>query len=423
MAELNVYLSSPYMEFKEIRQQFLDKIQGRKYLYQVTAMEDYRAEDRNVLYKCIEDVKKCNIYVCIIGEQYGSLAIDDKGADTGKSFTYWEYDTACQRKTRGDDIERLILIKNIPAATELNPLLKQWKQEIASSQLQTIYFNELDEIPQKIVESLDNYVSKRLQASMQKKDVMQEKIYLCDRSIQNQEFGACIDDNPVQFFLLNGHDKDLPHYFIRRQEIEFEDRSMQWTNINIKPAIPNDVKVFDKVELYVKAEILSKLKWRKFKLAKDVTIEGLIEYMTENQLDYLSISWFIESVYWKNEKLNEFIVSFYDKYKQLNKNLVTDKRIIFFGILQYTDNPDISEEAFNNQVSSILWEHNLPRFQKLNKQDIMLWLRDNQIEEMSARGNELVSLYMKDIETKDLYFSEVEHGLMQIIRLYNQQPI
>ncbi len=41
---------------------------------------------------------------------------------------------------------------------------------------------------------------------------------------------------------------------------------------------------------------------------------------------------------------------------------------------------------------------------------------------MSSRGDELVSLYVKDIVEKDLYFSEAENGLMQIIKLYNQQP-
>ena len=204
--------------------------------------------------------------------------------------------------------------------------------------------------------------------------------------------------------------------------MNFEDSSYQWNNINIKPAIPNDVKEFDKVEKYIKAEIFSKLKWRKFKLATDVTIGSLINYMNENQLDYLSISWFIESTYWKNDKLNEFIVSFYDKYKKINAGLITDKRIIFFGILRYTDNPDMSEEEFNNCISTLLWEHNLPKFEKLNKTDIIDWLCDNQIEEMSSRGDELVSLYVKDIVEKDLYFSEAENGLMQIIKLYNQQP-
>jgi hypothetical protein len=97
-------------------------------------------------------------------------------------------------------------------------------------------------------------------------------------------------------------------------------------------------------------------------------------------------------------------------------------RIIFFGILKYVDNQEITEQEFNNRVSSILWEHNLSRFEKLNKQDIKDWLCDSEIEEMDSRGDELVSLYVKDIVEKDLYFSEVETGLMHIIRLYNQQP-
>jgi hypothetical protein len=154
MPELNVYLSSPYLEFKTTRQDFLNKIQGRRYLYQITAMEDYRAEDRNVLEKCIEDVKKCNIYVCIIGEEYGSIAKDKNGKDSGRSFTYWEYDTACKRKARGEDIERLILIKSVPPDKELNPLLKQWKQEIAASQLQTIYFDGLMKYPKRSLKAL-----------------------------------------------------------------------------------------------------------------------------------------------------------------------------------------------------------------------------------------------------------------------------
>lgn len=418
MNKLNVYLSSPYLEFRETRERFLKEIRSRSYLYEITAMEDYRAEDRNVLDKCIEDVKKCNIYVCIIGETYGTPA--KSGEDKAYSFTYWEYLTACERKDKGEDIERLVLIKKLAAKENLDPRLQQWRDEIGNSQIQTLFFNDLEEIPQKILESLDNFTLKRLRASLQKKDLMKEKIYLCDRTEQNMEFATSIDDDPIQFFILKGHDKDLPHYFIKRQEIEFENSSCQWTNINVKPAIPNDTKDFEKVEMYMKAEIRSKLKWHKFKLPKDVTVDGLIDYMNENRIDYLSISWSIESIYWKNDSLKEFIVSFYNKYNQINANLSTDKRIIFFGILCYTENPDISEEEFNNKISKIEWEHNLPKFKKINKGDIKDWLVESGIEEMDSRNEELISLYLKELMAKELYFSEVENGLRQIITLYHQ---
>ncbi|MCW3110048.1 MAG: hypothetical protein JWQ09_4554 [Segetibacter sp.] len=420
MDKLNVYLSSPYFEFRDKRQKFLTEIQARSYLYEITAMEDYAAEDRNVLYKCIEDVEKCNIYVCIIGEGYGSIAKDKNGVETGKSFTYWEYATACKRKERGDDIERLVLIKNVENPNDLPPLLQQWKQEIGSSQIQTIFYNHEDDISQKIIFSLDNYVKKRLDALVSKKDVPEQKIFLCDRTEQNQEFLTSLDDeSALQFFLLNCHDKDLAHYFIRRKQIEFEDAEQEWVDIDIRPVIPNDITDFDKVDNYVKAEILTKLKWKKFKLPKDVTIEGLIDYMDANNIDYLSISWFIESTYWKNEKLNDFVGWFYEKYNQLNQQITTTRHILFFGILRYIENPDFPQDQFNDKISKIIWKNNLPKFKKLNRQDIKDWLCDYEIEEMSSRADELISVYIKDLMEKDLYFSEVESGLREIIKLYN----
>jgi hypothetical protein len=124
------------MEFKDIREKFLLDIQSRSYLYEITAMEDYRAEDRNVLYKCIADVNKCSIYVLVLGDKYGSLAKDNNNVDTGKSFTYWEYDTANKRKMKGDNIERLILLKGGAPDPGENTLLTAWKKEIADSQIQ-----------------------------------------------------------------------------------------------------------------------------------------------------------------------------------------------------------------------------------------------------------------------------------------------
>jgi hypothetical protein len=420
MNKLNVYLSSPYLEFTDKRQKFLTEIQARSYLYEITAMENYTAEDRNVLYKCIEDVEKCNIYVCIIGEVYGSIAKDKNGTDTGKSFTYWEYATACKRKERGENIERLMLIKNVKNQNQLPPLLQQWKQEIASSQIQTIFYNTEDDISQKIIYSLDNYVKDRLDALISKKDVSDRKIFLCNRTEQNQEFLTSFDDeSPLQFFLLNSHDKDLAHYFIRRKEIEFEDAEHEWVDIDIRPVIPNDFTDFNKVDNYVKAAILTKLKWKKFKLPNDVTIEGLIDYMDATNVEYLSISWFIESTYWKNEKLNDFVAWFYEKYNQLNQQITTTKRIIFFGILRYIENPDFPQEQFNDKISKIIWKNNLPKFKKLNRQDIKDWLFDYEIEEMSSRSDELISVYIKPLMERDLYFSEVESGLREIIKLYN----
>src|SRR4051812_5005502 len=134
MKKLNVYLSSPFLEFRDTREIFLNEIRSRSYLYDVTAMENYRAEDEDALEKCIDDVNKCNIYVLILGDNYGTLA-KRGGVRSGKSFTYWEYHTAIHREK---EIETLIMLKTGSTPDE-DPLLKEWKKEIAESQILTVY--------------------------------------------------------------------------------------------------------------------------------------------------------------------------------------------------------------------------------------------------------------------------------------------
>jgi hypothetical protein len=248
---------------------------------------------------------------------------------------------------------------------------------------------------------------------------LRDKIYLCDRTEINDEFLGYIDEDPIQFFLLCGHEDDLPHYFVRRKEIEFEDSSFQWKNITIRPNIPETVTDFEQAVIYIKSGIFNELKWRKFRLPKDVTPEGIIQYMTENNLDYLSISWFIESALWNNDRLKDFIVSFYRKYDTVNAGLKTDKRILFFGILRYVQGSSITEQEFYDRIKSIQWEHNLQKFRKINRQDLKNWLMDNGIEHLETRCDELISLWLRQIMDGDLYYKEVEAGLGKILDMYS----
>ncbi|MDB5147833.1 MAG: hypothetical protein JWQ57_1853, partial [Mucilaginibacter sp.] len=184
---LNVYLSSPYMEFKDIRDEFLHEIKSRSHLYDVNAMEKYLAKDDNVLLTCISDVEKCDIYVLILGDKYGSIANKD-GKSSGKSFTYWEYETANKKKAGGGDVERLILLKEGDSLPDEDPLLTNWKKEIGASQIQTKYYSTQEEIPKKIIASLDGYSAQRIDSIKKTDFVMDKKVYLCNRQEINQQF-------------------------------------------------------------------------------------------------------------------------------------------------------------------------------------------------------------------------------------------
>jgi len=412
MSKLKVYLSSPFLELQDERKKFLDDIGPRSYLYEINAMEYYVGEDVKVLEKCKKDVRECNIYVCILGEKYGSIATE------GKSFTHWEYITACEQKEKDPNYERIILLQR-NGVTDNNVL--NWRKEIDDAKILPAYYADKKEIPELIIKSLDNYTRKIVTAAIQKKDVMNEKIYLCDRVPQNTSFANGLDTDSMQFFLLIGHENDLPHYFIRRKELEYEEMESQWKNIDIKPLIPNDTDNFANVESCIIAEIFNKLKWKKFRSPKDITGDNLVAYMNENKLDYLSVTWFIESVYWKNNKLKEFIVRFCKEYSAKNKDLNTTKQIFFFGIITYADDPSLTKEQFENQIKDIVWENNLPPFEKIKKDNIKDWLVETDIEKLDYSCEQLINVYLKDILKGDLYFRELEGGLLDIIKLYKEE--
>lgn len=421
MDKLNVYLSSPYMEFAETRHQFLKEIRLRSYIYEINAMEMYPAKDVDVLETCIADVKRCHIYVLILGDKYGSIA-KKNGKDSGKSFTYWEYETAKEKKENDKNFARLILLK-AGATTDENPLLTEWKKEIGDSQIQTVWYSLQDEIPKKIIESLDNFTLERIQYIIRKKDIVKDKIYLCNREEANLEFSVSIDnsEDPIRFFVLRGHDYNMLQYFIKRKELEYEDRGQKWKDIPIKPLIPARITSFEEAERYIRAAIFNELKGEKFKSPKDVHAENIVQYMTENNINYVSVSWSIDSTLWKNDKLKEFIVSLYQKYALINSKLKTDKKIFYFAILRYVPCKEITEKGFYEQVKSVEWETNLPVFSKITKQDVKDWLTSNEIENIEMRMEELISLYLKKINEIDMYYNVVEPALQRMLDLYNKQ--
>ena len=118
------------------------------------------------------------------------------------------------------------MLKAGAAAPDENPLLTAWKKEIADSQAQTVWYNSQEEIPDKIIQALDNFTLERIQSVITKKDILRDKIYLCNREEANLQFSVSIDndEDAIQFFVLQGHEFNLLQYFITRKELEYEDR-------------------------------------------------------------------------------------------------------------------------------------------------------------------------------------------------------
>lgn len=84
-----IYVSSTFKDLKDCREKV--RVALRQMSHEDIAMEYYVAEDKRPLYKCLEDVSSCDLYIGIFAWRYGYVP---DGYD--KSITELEYRKAVE---------------------------------------------------------------------------------------------------------------------------------------------------------------------------------------------------------------------------------------------------------------------------------------------------------------------------------------
>ncbi|NHV06647.1 MAG: DUF4062 domain-containing protein, partial [Thaumarchaeota archaeon] len=146
----NVFVSSTYRDLKEEREKVIEAIEK---VCKAIGMEKFLPDEKSTLEVCLENLKKCDIYVGIIGSRYGSIVpesqlkeVEGKNYEKykGLSFTHYEF-----RKAGELGIPRAVFIVNEESKEdEINKFKKEIEDSIFPS-----YFDNLDELSEK-VESL-----------------------------------------------------------------------------------------------------------------------------------------------------------------------------------------------------------------------------------------------------------------------------
>ncbi len=87
-------------------------------------------------------------------------------------------------------------------------------------------FTNAHHLALQIVESI---IRKSLPALKIERNVNFDKIYLCDRKPQSLYFDRYLEltDEAIQFFLINSHQKDMPHFFVERKKLEFSESDIK----------------------------------------------------------------------------------------------------------------------------------------------------------------------------------------------------
>jgi hypothetical protein len=413
-----VYISSVYTEFKDARESIHKYVTDRGELYDLVGMENYVPEDRKALSRCIEDVNDADIYVCLLGYTYGTESLEPTADHKRISFTHWEFNTAQEKKAAGKKIERLIFIKETPTGTDNDPRLTQWKAAIKGPQnIMSIPFKNDDDLPKLVMKALDKYIE-RIKSDSRSQNL----IYNCNRNVPNLTFDAYFTDAPVQFYLVTSHDRDLPHYFVRRKRLELETNNKVLQLDLQTNRIIEETTDFSILQKLMNAAIFSKLPpGHTFRNPDDVSIPALLAMMRKMDKNYLIITWNIQSIYWKNDTFCNHIASFYDSYKEYNSQIKSDQKIIFIGICKYLDNSKITEEEFDNRIRNITYGTHLPKLTKITLDEVKDWLIDNWIEPNTDNANALIRKNITDVTRSEYYYSELEGALKTMIDQYNNK--
>ena len=169
-APFNVFVSSTYRDLKEEREKVIEAIEK---VCKAIGMEKFLPDEKSTLEVCLENLKKCDIYVGIIGSSYGSIIPENQLKEVegenyekykGLSFTHYEF-----RKAGELGIPRAVFIVNeetilkevkdsFSSANNLDEVMEKAKSSSKVNELITevkasvspVYFSNLDELSKKV---------------------------------------------------------------------------------------------------------------------------------------------------------------------------------------------------------------------------------------------------------------------------------
>lgn len=169
---LKVYISSTFQDLQTYRSDVFQAIR-ELHGFDPVGMEDYVADFRPPLKVCLDDVAACDIYLCLIGSQYGSLP-----PDSTKSYTQHE----CEHAIALGKPRLVFILQSAWRELPADPRVVAFR-EIASAKAMCCVVND-GKLGQKVVSSLVNSVQQGLRALAPRSPVPPLLPYTCNRHDQ-----------------------------------------------------------------------------------------------------------------------------------------------------------------------------------------------------------------------------------------------
>jgi len=386
-------------------------------------MEKYPpALSQNIKSKCQNDVCKADIYVGIIGDNYGSIAVDENGNELDFSYTEYEYDAAVAGKRK-----RLIFFKVLKEPSKDERLIA-FINKIKKSPFFTSSFEDVKDLPGLVLASIiaetGDYV---------KKIIPSETKYFCDRFDQADLFHNILIkklNNQIHFFMLSGHKYNGHAMFVKRCTYTISHMFGNQETLDIAVmANSNPPSDENKIKEDLRKKVLRQLEQKTKEAVPEFSADCFFECLQKTNKICMVISIVVQSTFLKDhtEVYKKAFQKFYAEFSQLENPVYKDKKIIFFIHMQYTDEIGKEQEIvkdFENEPHFI--EMRLPTLGKINDPLITEWIMENGIEDNQSDIDKSIGDFFSSIARDpngEYYMDNAEEAMERLIDFYNEKKI
>ncbi len=417
MGAYTIYISSTYrdlIEDRDLLRKRLDQAQ-----YTTVCMEKYPpALSKEIKEKCQDDVKKADIYIGIIGENYGSLAKDEMGNELPYSYTEYEYDAAVESKRK-----RLIFLKK-PKAVITDQRLLNFIKKINTSPFLMGQFEEPAELPALVLASIIAETG-----DYEKKIIPAETKYFCDRSDQADFFKDHLIKNInrfIYFFMICGHKYNGHALMVKRCICSMQQLFGNKETLDIiLMANSNPPSDAEKIKEDIKKKVLRQLELKTGEPIPAFSGSCFMECLNKLNKSCLVISIIIQSSFLKDhiEVYKKGVEKFYNEFSQQETAGYKDKKIVFFIHVQYADEV-IAQNTIIHDFENVPYfiERRMPLLNKINDINVNEWMIEYNLEDNQAEIDKRIKEFFATIErdeNDEYYMDNAENAMEKVIDYYN----
>jgi len=421
MSAYSIYISSTYRNLIEDRTLLRTRLDQAQYT--TVCMEKYPpALSVDIKDKCQNDVCKADIYVAIIGDSYGSIALGEDGQPLEFSYTEYEYDAAVTGKKK-----RLIFFKTMKEPPADERLIK-FINKIKKSHFFTGEFDDVRDLPALVLASIIAQTG-----DYAKKLIPSETRFFCDRFEQADVFHNTLVqklNNQIHFFMLCGHRYNGHSMFVKRCMYTVSNMFGNQETLDITVmANSNPPSDENKIKEELRRKVLRQLETKSKQPVPEFSADCFFECLHRSNKLCLVISIVIQSSFLKDhtEVYKKAFAKFHNEFSQQANPAYQDKKVIFFIHVQYVDEAGNEQEIVRDFESEPHFiEMRLPTLNKINDDLVTEWMMENDIEDNQSDIDKRIKDFFISVERDargDYFMDNAEAALGQVIDFYNEKKI